>query len=95
VERAAQRAVRGLRIQDEHRRTRLANLAWRFELMTLDLQQHQTLHPIGSFLTALSELMVADGAAIPESSPPLPEPLRAVLSAVYEAGKQAAETDYL
>ncbi len=94
VERAAQRAVRGLRIRDEHRGARLANLAWRFELMSLDLQRHQETQPIGVFLTALGELLLADGKTMPVSDAPLQEPFGAVLAAIYEAGKQAAEPDF-
>lgn len=93
VEQAAQRAVRGLRMWDEHRRTRLANLAWRFELMTLDLQHHPETQPIGAFLTALSKLLIADGGLNTFSEMPLQEPFGPILLAVYEAGKQPAAPD--
>jgi tetratricopeptide (TPR) repeat protein len=91
VEQAAQRAVRGLRIHDDNRATGLANLAWRFELMTLDLEQHTQTQAIGSFLTALSKLMLADGDmnAIPDVS--LQEPFGTILSAIVEAGSHQAE----
>lgn len=93
VEQAAQRAVRGLRLWDEHRRMRLANLAWRFELMTLDLQHHRETQPIGTFLTALSKLLLADGAMNAVSEMPLQEPFGTILLAIYEAGKQPIEQD--
>src|SRR5262249_55432363 len=53
VERAAQRAVRGLRVSDEHRAMRLANLALRFDLMALDLRQQEELMPLARFLETL------------------------------------------
>jgi hypothetical protein len=87
VEHAAQRAVRGLRIHDDHRAERLDNLAWRFELMAIDLHDHPTLVPIGRFLDALAALMRNGGETAPMSDPPLEEPFTAVLAAVYEAGK--------
>ncbi len=87
VEQAAQRAVRALRMRDEHRTTRLANMAWRFELMTLDLEKDKRLQPIAHFLKALSGLLLADGQAIPKVKPRLKKPFDAVLAAVYEAGK--------
>jgi tetratricopeptide (TPR) repeat protein len=88
VEQAAQRAVRGLRIRHENRSARLANLAWRFELMTLDLERHEQTQAIGSFLTALGKLMLADGemAAVGELS--LQEPFSTILSAICAAGGQ-------
>lgn len=89
VEQAAQRAVRGLRVHDEHRTTRLRNLVFRFELMMLDLRQHEQLHPIAQFLDALSQLLLADGERMPTIDPPLAEPFGAVLASVYEAGKAA------
>ncbi len=87
VEHAAQRAVRGLRIHDDHRAERLDNLAWRFELMAIDLHDHPNLVPIGRFLDALAALMRNGGETAPMSDPPLEEPFTAVLAAVYEAGK--------
>ncbi len=87
VEQVAQRAVRTLRIRDEHRASRLANMAWRFELMALDLHKDKRLQPIAHFLNALSELLKADGQAIPKVKPRLKKPFDAVLRAVYEAGK--------
>jgi hypothetical protein len=50
VEDVAQMAVRSLRIRDEHRRERLENLAWRFELMFLDLRQAKQLLEIARFV---------------------------------------------
>jgi hypothetical protein len=87
VEQVAQRAVRTLRIRDEHRATRLANMGWRFELMALDLHKDKRLQLIAHFLKALSELLYADGQAIPKVKPRLKKPFDAVLVAVYEAGK--------
>jgi tetratricopeptide (TPR) repeat protein len=92
VEHAAQRAVRGLREWDEHRSSRLANLAWRFELMTLDLQKHRETQPIGAFLTALSKLLVAGGTLDSLGELSLVEPFGTILSAVAEAGNQSGDT---
>lgn len=90
VEQAAQRAVRALRMQDEHRQSRLANLAWRFELMSLDLQEHKQLQPIEQFMQALGTLLLADAATPPAIDPPLQEPFATILAAIHEAGRQAA-----
>ncbi|GEM_PF-2865810 len=90
IERAAQRSVRALRIQDEHRATRLANLAWRFELMTLDLQEEEELQPIVRFLNALGQVLLADGAVLPAIEPALEPELAAVLRAILEAAGQPA-----
>jgi tetratricopeptide (TPR) repeat protein len=87
VEQVAQRAVRILRIRDEHRASRLANMAWRFELMALDLEKDKRLQPSAHFLKALSALLHADGQALPKVKPRLKKPFDAVLAAVYEAGK--------
>jgi tetratricopeptide (TPR) repeat protein len=87
VERAAQRAVRGLRIRDEHRATRLENLALRFDLMTLDLREHEELQPISRFLDALSELVRDQGTGLPTLDPPLEAPFDTMLAAVHEAGQ--------
>jgi tetratricopeptide (TPR) repeat protein len=89
VERAAQRAVRALRLHDEHRAGRLANLAWRFDLMTIDLRQHEELLPIARFLDALGALLLAGGTRVPDTSPPLEDPFTSVLQAVYESGRLA------
>jgi tetratricopeptide (TPR) repeat protein len=91
VEQAAQRAVRGLRIRDETRSTRLANLGWRFELMTLDLEQHEQTQAIGSFLTTLSRLMLADGEMTAVGEMSLQEPFGTILTAISEAGNQQDE----
>jgi hypothetical protein len=85
VEHASQRAVRGLRLHDDYRAGRLGNLAWRFELMTLDMAGEQPLLPIAVFLTALAELMERDGRRA-ESAPTLEARFDAVLRAVAEAG---------
>jgi hypothetical protein len=90
IERVAQRSVRALRIQDEHRATRLANLAWRFELMVLDLQEQEELQPIVRFLNALGQVLLADGAALPAVEPPLEPEFDAVLRAILEAAGQPA-----
>ena len=87
VERAAQRAVRGLRIDDEHRAIRLENLALRFDLMALDLREHDELQPFARFLDALSQLMRNQGTSLPMLDPALEAPFDAMLAAVYEAGQ--------
>jgi hypothetical protein len=87
VEDASQRAVRGLRIHDNHRATRLANLAYRFQLMAIDLNEEERLRSIGRFLEALSQLMLNDGDQLPALNPPLEEPFGAVLAATREAGR--------
>lgn len=92
VEDAAQRAVRGLRIHDEHRPTRLANLAYRFHLMALDLNEQERLRPIGRFLEALGQLMLNGGVQVPAVDPPLEEPFGAVLAATREAGRAVVIT---
>jgi hypothetical protein len=88
VEHVAQRAVRGLRLHDEHRAGRLANLAWRFDLMALDLAGEERLRSIAAFLSAVAELM-AHGGRLPEPLPALETPFDAVLRAVAEAGARA------
>jgi tetratricopeptide (TPR) repeat protein len=93
VENAAQRAVGGLRLHDEHRATRLANLGFRFDLMALDLNAQERLRPIGAFLQALSQLVRADGDLESLAQPPLEEPFDAVLAAVAAAGKAEGEPD--
>lgn len=87
VERAAQRAVRGLRVDDEHRAMRLQNLALRFDLMALDLREHEELQPFARFLDALSQLMRNQGTSLPALDPPLETPFDTMLAAVYEAGQ--------
>jgi tetratricopeptide (TPR) repeat protein len=88
AEQAAQRAVRGLRIRDDNRSTRLATLAWRFELMTIDLEQDEQTQAIGSFLTALSKLMLADGEITAVGELSLQEPFSTILSAISAAGNR-------
>lgn len=90
VENAAQRAVSSLRLHDEHRATRLANLGFRFDLMALDLNAQERLRPIGAFLEALSQLVRADGELVAPARLPLEEPFDAVLAAVATAGKAEA-----
>jgi hypothetical protein len=92
VEDASQRAVRGLRIHDDHRATRLANLSYRFQLMALDLGEQERLHPIGRFLEALGQLMLNGGEDLPTVDPPLDEPFGAVLAAIRAAGRDATDT---
>lgn len=88
VEQAAQKAVRALRHHDEHRASRLANLALRYELMTIDLRQHKELESMASFLDALAALVRNDGQQLPVSEPPLEEPYATILAAVYQAGQE-------
>ncbi|MBA2287415.1 MAG: hypothetical protein H0W02_18235 [Ktedonobacteraceae bacterium] len=88
VEQAAQKAVTALRTHDEHRARRLANLAFRYELMTLDLRAHEQLEPIAHFLDALGQLVLASGASLPTPRPPLEEPFDAVLAAVYQVTRE-------
>jgi hypothetical protein len=87
IERAAQRAVRGLRVDDEHRAARLENLALRFDLMALDLREHEELRPLARFLDALGQLMHNQGTSLPALDPPLEPPFDAMLAAVYEAAQ--------
>ncbi len=87
VEHAAQRSVRALRIHDEYRAPRLANLAWRFELMSLDLEKAEQLQPIQRFLHALCQFLRADGQTLPALDLPLEQPFDAILQAVYEASR--------
>jgi hypothetical protein len=70
---------RGIQTHD-----RLANLAWRFDLMALDLAGEEPLRPIAALLMALAELMAHDGR-LPEPTPALEAPFDAVLRAVAEA----------
>ncbi len=88
VEQAAQRAVRALRHYDEHRATRHANLAFRYELMTIDLRKHNELEGMANFLDALAALVHTDGQHLPAVDPPLEEPYASILTAVYQAGQE-------
>ncbi|HLZ25297.1 MAG TPA: hypothetical protein VKQ30_24515 [Ktedonobacterales bacterium] len=87
VEKVAQMVVRSLRIRDEHRRTRLENLAWRLELMNLDLSRPEQLREIARFVDALRALLLADGERLPTVEPALEEPFVGMLAAVWESGK--------
>lgn len=88
VEQAAQKAVRALRHHDGPRASRLANLAFRYELMTIDLREHKELEGMARFLDALVALVQNDGKALPTSEPPLEEPYEAILTAVFQAGQE-------
>ncbi len=85
VEQMAQKAVIALREHDEHRERRLANLAFRFDLMAIDLRQHKQLQPIARFLDVLATYVRAGGGPIPQLDSPLEDPFMSVLSAVAEA----------
>jgi tetratricopeptide (TPR) repeat protein len=93
VEQAAQRAVRALRHYDEHRASRLANLAFRYELMTIDLRQHKELESVASFLDALAALVQNDGQHLPTVESALEEPYATILAAVYQAGQEKEKED--
>ncbi len=95
VENAAQRAVRALRMHDEHRMTRLGNLGFRFELMARDLNDDERVRPIGRFLEALSQLVRAGGDRAAVAQPDLEAPLDAVLAAVAAAGTTEPEANSL
>lgn len=86
VEQDAQMAVRALRAHDEHNASRRENMAFRFELQALDLRKEQALAEFARFVTALAEMMRADGA-VPASASDLPEELQQVLEAVSAASK--------
>lgn len=88
IEKAAQRTVKALRIQDEHRAERLNNLALRYELMAIDLHEQEKLQSMARFLDALVALVQNDGKALPTSEPPLEEPYAAILTAVFQAGQE-------
>lgn len=91
VEQAAQKAVRALRLHDEHRTPRLTCLAFRYELMTIDLRQHTELTGMANFLDALAVLVQNDNQELPASEPALEEPYTAILAAVYQAGQEKTE----
>jgi len=87
VEQATQKAVTALRTDDEHRSQRLANLAFRYQLMTIDIRKRKELQPIARFLEALGTLVLAGGAQLPFMEPPLEAPFASMLAAVYETSK--------
>jgi tetratricopeptide (TPR) repeat protein len=93
VEHAAQKAVRALRHHDAHRASRLANLTFRYELMLIDLRQHEQLLGIARFLEALITLLQHDGQQLPRPEPPLEEPYGAILAAVYQEGQPKLEEE--
>jgi len=86
--------VRALRLHDEHRAGRLANLAFRYELMTIDLRQHDELKGIADFLSALATLVQHDGQSPAADQPDLPEPYAAILAAIVQAGQETHETPF-
>ena len=85
IEQAAQKAVRALRLHDEHRVQRLANLAFRYELMTIDMREQKELENEVRYLEALITLLQHDGQLLPASESTLAEPYAAILSAVAQA----------
>ena len=87
VEQAAQNAVRALTTNDKNRHRRLANLAFRYSLMTLDLRKQKALLSIARFLDALGELVLSEGQRLPVMEPALEAPFDSILTAVYEAGR--------
>lgn len=87
VEQAAQNAVRALTTNDKNRHRRLANLAFRYSLMTLDLREQKALFSIARFLDALGELVLSEGQQLPVMEPALEAPFDSILTAVYEAGR--------
>ncbi|GCE07430.1 hypothetical protein [Dictyobacter aurantiacus] len=93
VEQMSQKAVRALRHYDENRPTRLANLALRYRLMTIDLRKHEPLRPIADFLDALRALVLSDGQQLPTRDTPLEAPFDAVLAAVMTAGQNTNPTE--
>ncbi|HEU0027426.1 MAG TPA: hypothetical protein VFQ25_09950 [Ktedonobacterales bacterium] len=86
IEQDAQKAVLALRTHDDHSVSRRENLAFRFELQAMDLQEQESLADVARFLTALAQTVRADGV-IPASASELPEQLQKVLAAVSAAGK--------
>lgn len=92
IEQAAQKTVRALRIHDSHRATRLANLALRYELMTLDMREHEELNNGTRFLAALCVLLRGDGQLASTSEPALEEPFASILQAVAQAGLEPDKT---
>jgi hypothetical protein len=93
IEQAAQKTVRALRIHDSHRATRLANLALRYELMTLDMREHEELNNETRFLEALCALLRSDGQLASTSEPALEEPFASILQAVVQAGLEPDKTE--
>ncbi len=93
IEQAAQRAVTALRIHDEHRDVRQANLAFRYELMCYDLREVEGLQPLARFLEALGQLVLAGGQEVPRCEPPLAEPLVRVLEAVCRAAQEQGKVE--
>lgn len=87
VEDCAQRAVRALRLHDEHRAERLANLSLRYDLMLVDLRSREQLAPVADFVAALSQLVASQGTTLPTPEPPLVAPFDAILAAVAETSK--------
>ena len=91
VEDAAQRAVRALRIHDEHRSSRLQNLAFRYELMAIDLRTNQDIWRITQFIEALRALVLDEGKKLPHMIPPLEEPFDAILQGVYDVSTPSSK----
>lgn len=91
IEDAAQKAVRALRLHDEHRPRRLANLALRYRLMTIDLYKENELQSLARFLEILAELVLAEGA-MPAIEPPLRAPFSTILTAIHNAAASTAAT---
>lgn len=93
VEQVAQKAVKALRRHDDFRAKRLANLAFRYELMTIDLRQHDELNAIANFFSALTALLQNDGQSLPDDASELEEPYTSILTAVMQSGLEAEPPD--
>jgi tetratricopeptide (TPR) repeat protein len=90
IEKASQEAVRALRIQDEHRESRLANRDLRYRLMAIDLKKEKEISELGDFLEVLAEIMRDTGCQIPARASKLDPGLAQILAAVVKAGKVSA-----
>jgi hypothetical protein len=90
VEQVAQKAVKALRRHDQKRASRLALLAFRYELMTIDLRKHAQLMSIVNFLDVLSTFLYNDGQPTDstKNASTLEEPYRAILAAIYQEGQR-------
>lgn len=92
VEQDAQMAVRALRLRDDHRADRLANLALRFDLQAIDLRTEEELAAVARFVAELARLVASGGVAQTTPEPPLEEPFAGVFAAVVAASQTTPHT---